>query len=274
MQVTSSHRSFEGHTQFWEHESRCTRSRMRFATFVPAGTVRGALIWLSGRGRDSNETNFITKAGAQRYLAEHGMMAICPDTSPRDLDLPGVRDEEIFGEGASYYVNATTPGYRDHYRMYDYVNDEIYGILQNHFGVKKIGISGYSMGGHGALTIGLKHAFKYTSLSAFAPLANPTKNVRAQRAFRGYFGEDRELWETHDATSLIYDAHRHPNPILIDQGLADEFLETGLLTRNFESACQKLKQPLEIHYREGYDHSYYFVATFIESHVRHHAKFL
>lgn len=266
----SSHKTFEGLTQFWEHDSICTQSKMKFATFIPAGEVKGALIWLSGL--TCTEENFITKAGAQQYLAEHHLMVICPDTSPRGLNLPGENDSIDFGTGASFYVNATTPHYADHYRMYDYINEEIYGIVQNHFGIKKISIFGHSMGGHGALVIGLRNAFRYHSISAIAPVANPTATAKRRETFQRYLGDDKELWATYDATVLVRDAHRHPYPILIDQGLADEGLKTGLLTENFENACKSMRHPCTVNYREGYDHSYYFVSTFIASHIAHHSK--
>jgi S-formylglutathione hydrolase len=271
MKNLKSHKTFDGLTQFWEHDSTCTKTKMKFSTFIPDGEVKGAIIWLSGL--TCNEENFITKAGAQKSLSKHQMMVICPDTSPRGLDLAGEHDAYDFGSGAGFYVNATTPGYKDHYRMYDYINEEIYGILKNDFKAKKIAISGHSMGGHGALTIGLKHAFKYASISAFSPIVNPIKCPWGKKAFTGYFGDDQELWQTHDATALILDAHRHPAEILIDQGRADEFLETQLLTENFRSACQKLEQSCKINYRDGYDHSYYFISTFIDSHIEHHANF-
>lgn len=270
LSLRHSHKTFGGQTQFWEMNSICTQTPMRFATFVPEGPVKGALLWLSGR--TCTEENFITKAGAQKYLAEHQMMVICPDTSPRGLNLPGEHESELFGSGAGYYVNATTPHYKDHYRMYDHINSEIYSVLTDHFKMNKIGIAGHSMGGHGALVIGLRNAFRYTSISALAPGCHPTRSPNARKALTGYLGSNEEDWAPYDATVLIRDAHRHPKPILIDQGTADPYLETGLLTPHFEKACQSMRQPQVINYQEGYDHEYYFVATFIESHIRFHAS--
>lgn len=272
MKLVSEHKTFDGLTQFWTMPSTATRTVMSFATFVPPGKIRGAIIWLSGRG--STHENFIAKAGAQKYLAEHGIMVICPDTSPRGLDLPGEHESELFGSGASYYVNATTVHYQDHYQMYDHVNQEIYAVLTEHFKVNRIGISGYSMGGLGALVIGLRNAFRYTSISALAPVCHPSTTVNGRKALLGYLGDDNESWATYDATVLVRDAHRHPQKILIDQGLGDPFLESGLKVREFEKACLAMRQPCEFRYHPDYDHSYYFVASFIESHVQHHAACL
>lgn len=269
MKLIESHKTFGGQTQFWHFESKATKTKMNFSTFVPEGEIKGAVLWLSGR--TCTEKNFVEKAGAQKYLSELGVMILCSDTSPRGLNLPGEHESEVFGSGASYYINATTPGYKDHYQMYDHVQKELYPILTDHFGVKKISISGHSMGGHGALVIGLRNAYKYQSISALAPVCHPTQTVNGKKALDGYLGTDYETWATYDAVCLIRDAHRHPETILIDQGLDDPFLDSGLKTKTFEKACLSMKQPCEIRYHQGYDHSYYFVSSFIESHIRFHA---
>ncbi len=202
------------------------------------------------------------------------MVLICPDTSPRGLNLPHENESYDFGSGAGFYLNATTPGYNDHYKMYDYVADEIYLILQNKFNIEnKIAISGHSMGGHGALVIGLRERSKFKSISAFSPISNPTITPWGIKAFAGYLGEDKKLWAAYDACELVKAGHRHEKPILIDQGRADEFLANQLMPENFQAQCAKdNKQELQLNLREGYDHSYYFISTFIESHILFHAN--
>lgn len=271
--LLKTHQTFSGQTQFWEHDSYSTKTKMKFSTFRPSGQPQGALIWLSGL--TCTDENFITKAGAQRYLESHNMMVICPDTSPRGLQLAHEHDAYDFGSGASFYVDATTTGYGEHYKMYSYIADEIFTLLQEQFQISpgKISIMGHSMGGHGALVIGLKNPDKFKSVSAFAPIANPIQSPWGQKAFTGYFGDAQELWRSHDATELIRAGHHHPHEILIDQGAKDEFYEKKqLLPENFEAICREKGQALKVNYREGYDHSYYFIATFIESHIAFHAQ--
>lgn len=273
-QLLKTHKTFSGLTQFWDHHSSTTRTRMRFSTFVPDERPRGALIWLSGL--TCTEENFMAKAGAQKYLAEHQLMVICPDTSPRGLDLPQEHDSWDFGSGASFYVNATTPRYRDHYRMETYLLDEVYPLLAQRFDIseEKVSILGHSMGGHGALTLALRHPQKFRSVSAFAPIAHPTKCPWGIKAFTGYLGENQEVWREHDSTELLLAGRRHPHLILVDQGRKDEFLEKQLLTEDLIGACNQSGQPCEINIHEGYDHSYYFVTSFIENHIRFHAQAL
>lgn len=273
MKVLKTHKCFEGSVRFWEHLSKSTGTNMKFSTFTPSGEVKGALVWLSGL--TCNEENFITKANAQKYLNDAGMMVICPDTSPRGLDLPGEHDAYDFGSGAGFYVNATTPGYSNHYRMYDYVATELYSLIGTEFGVAgKISISGHSMGGHGALVIGLREQGKFRSISAFAPIVNPIQSPWGQKAFSGYLGEDRSQWLAYDACSLVAYGVSHPKPILIDQGSADDFLVTQLKPENFKAACTGARQELMLRSREGYDHSYYFISSFIQEHIEFHAGFL
>ncbi|MBX3039593.1 MAG: S-formylglutathione hydrolase [Bdellovibrionaceae bacterium] len=273
-QLLKTHKNFEGSTQFWEHDSQSTGTKMKFSTFIPEGRApKGALIWLSGL--TCTDENFITKAGAQKVLQEQNLMVICPDTSPRGLQLPGEHESYDFGSGASFYVDATTEGYRDHYRMSSYIVNELHELLQNQFGIAKdrISLMGHSMGGHGALTLGLKHPEKFRSLSAFAPISNPTACPWGTKAFKGYLGADESEWKKWDATALIEAGKRHPHAILVDQGTADEFYEKKqLLPENLRTACEQKGQSLVLNLRQGYDHSYYFIATFIESHVLFHAE--
>jgi S-formylglutathione hydrolase len=272
MTILKSHKSFGGWVHFWEHDSKTTGTKMRFSTFTPGGVVRGALIWLSGLS--CTDENFITKASAQSYLANAGLMVICPDTSPRGLNLPGEHDSYDFGSGAGFYLNATTDGYKNHYKMYDYVADEIYQILQTEFKMKaNISITGHSMGGHGALVIGLKEKGKFKSISAFAPIVNPVMVPWGQKAFQGYLGDKSQLWSDNDSCELVKAGFSHPNPILIDQGTSDNFLDEQLKTENFEVACKPTSQKLVVRRQEGYDHSYYFIATFIKDHIEFHSNY-
>lgn len=272
LQPLKTHKTFEGKTQFWEHESSTTKTKMKFSTFIPEGSVKGCLIWLSGL--TCTDENFITKAGGQRRLSQKQLMVICPDTSPRGLQLPGEHDAYDFGSGAGFYVNATTPGYKDHYRMFDYVSEELYTLVQKQFGISALSISGHSMGGHGALVLGLYFPHKFRSVSAFSPIVNPSRCAWGQKAFQGYLGDEQEAWAKYDATELVMGGKKHPHPILIDQGTADEFLEKQLLTGNFEAACKRENQKAQIRMRPGYDHSYYFISTFIDQHIDFHAEVL
>lgn len=272
MQVLKTHKIFEGKTQFWEHDSASTKTKMKFSTFIPAGNTKGCLIWLSGL--TCTDENFITKAGAQKYLAEQGLMVICPDTSPRGLQLPQEHDSWDFGSGASFYLDATTPGYKDHYQMETYIVDELHSLIQKEFKIpaNKISIFGHSMGGHGALTLGLRHPNKFASVSAFSPIVNPVNAPWGVKAFTGYLGENRATWAEHDATELVRSGRRHPQSLLVDQGSDDEFLAKGqLLTDNLAKACKEAGQKLEVNMRDGYDHSYYFISSFVENHIKFHA---
>lgn len=271
MNLLKTHKTFNGRTQFWSHNSETTKTEMKFSTFIPDGEVKGCIIWLSGL--TCTDENFITKAGAQKYLAEENLMVICPDTSPRGLQLPQEHDSYDFGSGAGFYVNASTEGYRDHYRMYDYVTVELYNIILNHFKCKNISITGHSMGGHGALIMGLKEAAKFKAISAFSPIVNPMQCPWGTKAFTGYLGENKEAWANYDACELLKAGKKHPHSILIHQGSEDDFLKSGqLLTANWSQTAQDQQQSTKVVMAEGYDHSYYFIATFIEEHIRFHAN--
>ncbi|MBC7428271.1 MAG: S-formylglutathione hydrolase [Bacteriovorax sp.] len=268
------HKMFDGIVQFWEHESVETKTKMKFSTFIPDGVVKGCVIWLSGL--TCTEENFTAKAGAQKYFSKQQLMVICPDTSPRGLNLPREHDGWDFGSGASFYLDATTPEYKDHYKMESYITIELVGMLQSQFKVpqNKISIMGHSMGGHGAIVLALRHPELFQSVSAFSPVSHPTKCPWGEKAFTGYLGADRENWKNFDATELVNNGKKHLHKILIDQGLQDEFLEKQLLVGDLDNACHAHHQGIETNYHKGYDHSYYFIAAFIESHISFHAKAL
>lgn len=268
--ILKSHKTFEGKTLFCEHKSDITKTTMKFSAFLPSEKVESAIIWLSGL--TCNEENFITKAGAQKFLAGTNTMIICPDTSPRGLDLPGEHESYDFGSGAGFYVNAQTEGYKDHYQMYDYIKDDIMTLLKNDFGVSKISIMGHSMGGHGALVLGLREEFE--SVSAFSPIVNPINCPWGQKALKGYLGENKELWKDYDSCELVLSGKKAKSALYIDQGTADEFLEKELLSKNLEEACSSQNHELVLNFRDDYDHSYYFISSFIEDHINFHLKHL
>lgn len=263
-------KTFEGETCFYKHSSAATKTDMSFSTFEPEGQINSAIIWLSGL--TCTEENFITKSGIQKLLSGTKTMVICPDTSPRGLELDQEHESYDFGSGAGFYLNATTPGYRDHYNMYDYISVDLIQILKSHFKVEKISIMGHSMGGHGALVLGLNEVDLFSSVSAFSPIVNPSECAWGRKAFKGYLGQDSS--EKYDATNLIRNKLSRKDKILIDQGLSDEFLEKELLTERFVQACKESEQELQVNYREGYDHSYFFISTFLEDHVTHHLNIL
>ena len=272
MKTLKEHRCFGGKVRYLEHASQETQTNMRFSVFVPEGPIKGCIIWLSGL--TCSEENFMTKAGAQGVLAAHNLMIVCPDTSPRGLDFPTVRESWDFGEGAGFYVDALTPGYADHYRMYSYVTKELYQLIATEFRVDgRISIMGHSMGGHGALIMGLREPRLFCSVSAFAPIVHPSACPWGQKALKGYLGADFEtLGSKYDACELLRLGHTHPRKILIEQGSSDQFLAEQLLTDHFREAAIKAGQPHEIRMQDGYDHSYYFIGTFIASHIAFHAE--
>jgi S-formylglutathione hydrolase len=279
IETLSRHRSFGGAVGFYRHAATATACTMRFAVFTPPAAERGpvpVLYYLAGL--TCTEETFMIKAGAQRLAAELGLMLVAPDTSPRGVPLPGDSESWDFGVGAGFYLDATELPWSAHYRMYSYVAEELPALIAGHFPVDpaRQGIFGHSMGGHGALTIGLKHPQRYRSVSAFAPIAAPSECPWGQKAFTRYLGPDRAKWQAYDATALMLSltgARRGP-PILIDQGLADQFLGSQLLPERFEQACARTGYPLKLRRHAGYDHGYYFIASFIEDHLRHHAALL
>lgn len=273
IQIKKKHKTFEGETCFASHQSDSTKTEMNFSYFCPRGKVENAIIWLSGL--TCTEENFITKAGAQRCLAAHNTMVICPDTSPRGLDIPGSDDSYDFGTGASFYLNATESPYAKNYQMEDYIIADLIGLLKMNFDVKNISLFGHSMGGHGALTLGLKYPELFKSVSAFSPIVNPTACPWGEKAFKGYLGEDKEAWKNHDACELLKAGKKHPKALLIHQGKADNFYqEKQLLTENILEAAKVSGQEIALNMEEGYDHSYYFISTFIGEHIRFHLEHL
>ncbi|GAA6619985.1 S-formylglutathione hydrolase [Scytonema sp. NUACC26] len=274
--IVSEHKSFEGKLGFYSHKSSSCNGEMRFAVYQPPQATQQpvpVLYFLSGLA--STEENFMVKAGAQQYAAKYGMMLVAPDTSPRNTGIPGEDDEWDFGTGAGFYVDATVEPWSSRYRMYSYVVRELPALIAENFSVQsdKQSIFGHSMGGHGALVCALRNPEQYKSVSAFAPIAAPMRCPWGQKVFGGYLGSDRETWREYDASELVKQYGYH-SPILIDQGTSDKYLEEQLLPGVFEHACAEVNQPLILRYQEGYDHSYYFIATFIEDHIRHHALVL
>lgn len=270
------HRCFGGWQEVWRHASRATGTPMEFAIYLPpqAETRRcPVLTWLSGL--TCTWANATEKAGAQAHAARHGLILVFPDTSPRGTDLPGEHDAYDFGSGAGFYLDATVAPWSTHYRMYTYVTEELPEVLAAHFPVdlKRQGIFGHSMGGHGALTIAFRNPGRFRSLSAFAPIVAPSQVPWGETAFRGYLGEDRSAWAAHDACALV-GGSGWTAPILIDQGEADEFLTTQLRPELFEAACAAASVPLTLRRHPGYDHSYYFISTFMPDHIAHHAAAL
>lgn len=273
MIILKQHKAFDGEVRFYQHDSDITKTAMNFSAFIPNGKIQGALIWLSGL--TCNEENFISKAGALSYLSNLGLCLICPDTSPRGLNLPHEHDAWDFGSGASFYVNAITPEYSQHYKMQDYLMNELFELVNAQFALEdNISLFGHSMGGHGALYLGLTFPHRFKSISAFSPIVNPMACPWGQKAFLGFLGEDRKNWAQYDSCQLIENGCFHPKPILISQGTADPFLEQELLTENFEKSCAASLQALKLFYQPGFDHSYYFIASFIKEHINFHYQYL
>lgn len=259
----------------YTHPSTSCQCEMTFSIYLPplAATEKvPALYWLSGL--TCTDDNFRTKAGAQRYAAELGIALIIPDTSPRGEHVPDEADRYDLGKGAGFYVNATQAPWATHYQMYDYVTQELPALVEIHFPLIADcrSISGHSMGGHGALICGLKNPAMYRSVSAFAPVCHPIGSEWGKGCFSAYLGDDQSDWEAYDATCLVQ-AGAEKIPLLIDQGLNDEFFET-LLPQQLEAICKKHDFPLTLRMHEDYDHSYHFIASFIGEHLAYHAKAL
>ena len=270
------HSCFGGVQGFYAHTSAATGTTMKFGVFQPPQIRLGpvpVLFYLAGL--TCTEETFAIKAGAQRLAAEHGLMLVMPDTSPRQTGIDGADAAWDFGHGAGFYVDATAAPWNAHWRMASYVTDELRALVLEHFDgrAERVGIFGHSMGGHGALTLALRHPGRFQSVSAFAPIAAPMQCPWGVKAFGGYLGDDRAAWARHDATELVKAGARVP-PLLIDQGLADKFLAEQLHPDLFEAACVKGGQPLTLRRHEGYDHGYYFIASFMADHLDHHAKHL
>jgi S-formylglutathione hydrolase len=267
--------SFGGLHEQYSHASSSTHCTMRFAVFLPPQALDGqkvpVLYWLSGL--TCTDENFMQKAGAHRMAAQYGMAIVAPDTSPRGDDVPDI-DSYDCGKGAGFYVNATRMPWAKHYHMYDYVVKELPSLIEANFPVSaKRAISGHSMGGHGALTIALKHPDMFTSVSAFAPISNPVNCPWGQKAFATYLGDETSAWQDYDA-SILMSKTTTQLPMLVDQGSADNFLQEQLQPEALSAAASAVGYPLELRMQQGYDHSYYFIASFIEDHLKfHHQHF-
>ena len=272
--TVSEQKAFGGIQGVYRHAAKQTACEMEFSVFMPPQANEGpvpVLYYLSGL--TCTQENVTTKGGFQRYAAEHGLAIVCPDTSPRGAGIEGEDDDYDFGTGAGFYVDATQSPWATYYRMYSYITAELPVVIGDNFSVDKsrCGIFGHSMGGHGALTIALRNPNAYKSVSAFAPIVAPTQCPWGEKALTGYLGPDRDGWNAHDATELIKAGRTFEGLILIDQGTADPFLQEQLKPHLFEQACKDAGQPVDIRLQEGYDHSYYLMATFMEDHIRHHA---
>ncbi|HCO6360612.1 TPA: S-formylglutathione hydrolase [Escherichia coli] len=276
MEMLEEHRCFEGWQQRWRHDSSTLNCPMTFSIFLPPPrdhTPPPVLYWLSGL--TCNDENFTTKAGAQRVAAELGIVLVMPDTSPRGEKVAN-DDSYDLGQGAGFYLNATQPSWATHYRMYDYLRDELPALVQSQFNVSdRCAISGHSMGGHGALIMALKNPGKYTSVSAFAPIVNPCSVPWGIKAFSSYLGEDKNAWLEWDSCALMYASNAQDAiPTLIDQGDNDQFLADQLQPAVLAEAARQKAWPMTLRIQPGYDHSYYFIASFIEDHLRFHAQYL
>ena len=290
MELISEHGCFGGLQRFYKHDSREIGLPMRFSVFLPPSAARDpahhpandpthsppvpALLFLAGL--TCNEETFMIKAGAQRLAAELGLALIAPDTSPRGANLPGEADSWDFGVGAGFYLDATQAPWAKHWRMESYITQELLPLVTGTLPINaaKVGIFGHSMGGHGALTLALKHPGLFKSVSAFAPICAPAQCPWGQKAFTGFLGAEESSWAAHDATALMSHllAAPYPGGILIDQGLADKFLAEQLQPDLFEAACASAGQPLNLRRHAGYDHGYYFIASFMADHLRHHVQ--
>jgi len=272
MDLQSENRSFGGRQQVWSHASKQTGTQMTFSLYLPPAAEDGTVpvvLYLSGL--TCTHANVTDKGGFQRICAELGLAFLAPDTSPRGTDLPDEHASYDFGSGAGFYLDATRAPWAQHYRMESYVTGELLEAAAQAapaLDLDGLAITGHSMGGHGALTLGLKRPDLFKAISAFAPISAPMQCPWGQKALSGYLGEDRQAWRKYDACALIEDGARAPAGLLVDQGQDDQFLHTELKPDLLEAACRKAGQPLTLHRQPGYDHSYYFIATFMEEHLR------
>ncbi len=277
LELLSEHGCFGGRQLFYRHPSAQIGLPMRFGLFMPPRASQESALLVYLAGLTCTEETFTIKAGAQRVAAELGIALLMPDTSPRGANVAGESDSWDFGVGAGFYLDATREPWAKNWRMESYLMHELLPLVVHSFlmDASRIGIFGHSMGGHGALTLALKHPQRFASVSAFAPIAAPMQAPWGKKAFQEYFGGDAERWAQHDASILM---SRHaippfPQGLLIDQGLGDPFLEEQLYPASFEAACRGVGQPLTLRYHAGYDHGYYFISTFVEDHLRfHHAR--
>ena len=275
-ELLSEHACFGGHQRFYQHDSREIGLPMRFSVYLPPQAAHGpvpAMLYLAGL--TCNEETFMAKAGAQRRAAELGLALIAPDTSPRGANVVGEADSWDFGVGAGFYLDATQAPWAKNWRMESYIIKELLPLVTTALPIDfhRIGISGHSMGGHGALTLALRHPGLFKSVSAFAPVCAPTRCPWGRKAFTSYLGPNEAGWALHDASVLLARLTQAPYPggILIDQGLSDKFLAEQLLPQVFEAACATIGQPLTLRKQAGYDHGYFFVSSFVADHLQHHA---
>ena len=272
LETRNQHACFGGIQGFYQHPSSIIGLPMRFSVYQPPQAKDHAvpvLFFLAGL--TCTEETFMIKAGAQRYAAEYGLMLVSMDTSPRQTGIAGEADHWDFGAGAGFYLDATTEPWCNFYRMESYITQELRGLIIKHFPAdeNRMGIFGHSMGGHGALTLALRYPELYRSVSAFAPICAPMHCPWGQKAFRNYLGENQENWQLYDATALIKDGRKVPD-LLVDQGLNDQFLTEQLHPHHLENACAAVGQKLTLRYHQDYDHSYYFISTFIGEHLKYH----
>lgn len=282
MKQFENHKLFNGELQVWQHDSASTKTAMKFAIYLPPKALANekcpVLYWLSGL--TCNEQNFIQKSGFAEFASRHNIIVIAPDTSPRGTDKDGkdVANEDSYdlGQGAGFYVNATQQPWAKHFQMYDYIVDELPKLIEENFPASdKRSIFGHSMGGHGALMIALRNANVYKSVSAFSPIVAPSQVPWGQKAFTAYLGEDKTTWANYDTLELMKKTGDSKKlPMLIDQGTADEFLAEQLKPELLETVAKQVDYPLTLRLQDGYDHSYYFIASFIGEHFDFHAKFL
>ncbi len=277
LNLKSEYRCFDGTVAYYAHQSSTCDCQMNFAVYLPPQAQFQPvpiLYYLSGL--TCTEENFMIKAGAQQYAAKLGIMLVVPDTSPRQTGIPGEDDTWDLGSGASFYLDATTNPWQKHYQMYSYVTKELPTVIAENFPVKpdKQSIFGHSMGGHGALICALKNPQQYLSVSAFAPIAAPLKCPWGEKLFTAYLGENKQKWLEYDATELVGKTQLN-STILIDQGTEDQFYQQQqLLPENFQKACQKVGQNINLRWQKGYDHSYFMISSFIKDHIQHHAAYL
>lgn len=275
LELISEHACFGGRQLYYRHQSAEIGLPMRFGLFMPPPTAGAALpLLMFLAGLTCTEETFAIKAGAQRVAAELGIALLTPDTSPRGANVPGEADSWDFGVGAGFYLDATRAPWATHWRMESYLMRELLPLAVDAFSIdaSRIGIFGHSMGGHGALTLALKHPGRFASVSALAPIAAPINAPWGKKAFSGYLGDDIALWARHDASALMSAQSTPPFPrgVLIDQGLADQFLSEQLHPAEFAAACRAVGQPLTLRYHAGYEHGYFFISTFVEDHLRFH----
>ena len=277
MQQIALNKVFDGQQIQYKHDSLSLGCEMVFSVFLPPQAQTSkvpVLYWLSGL--TCTDQNFVTKAGAQQAAAKYGIAIVCPDTSPRG---EGVPDDENgawdFGLGAGFYLNATQEPWKQHYQMYDYVVSELPALVASHLPIdtERASISGHSMGGHGALTIAFKNTDKFKSVSAFSPIVSPLNCPWGEKVLSGYLGADKQYWQEYDSCALVANAQSHL-PVLVDQGLADDFLSEQLKTELLVDAAKQANYPMQIRYQDGYDHSYFFISSFIDEHINFHQQYL